>query len=236
MQGVGNVLLVALVCATIGFVIGALVVVLWFERERSAAEQAAEQATLPEKIRTGHYQPVARLWRERGSGRLEVEVDGEVYAEARALKRGMQPPLVKAAQEWVNWLGIQAARPSPTQPLPPASTPVPASAPAPSPAEIRAAVVAPPAAVPAVKAPAVEDVKPAAPKSIVEQIDEVLQELLEKSDLSTRAIRLVQDASHGVVVWVALEHYNGIDAVPDPEIKAVIQKAVAEWERRTERK
>ena len=70
-------------------------------------------------------------------------------------------------------------------------------------------------------------------KSIVEQIDEILQKKLAASATENRAIRLVESQNKGVVVWVGLQHYNGIDEVPDPEVIALIRSAVAEWEQLT---
>jgi hypothetical protein len=70
------------------------------------------------------------------------------------------------------------------------------------------------------------------PKSITAQIDEILQEMLKESDRENQAIRLVEDPGGGVIVMVGLEHYDGVDAVPDPEIRSLIRSAVAEWERR----
>jgi len=70
------------------------------------------------------------------------------------------------------------------------------------------------------------------PKSIAAQIDEILQEMLENSTLATRAIRLLELPNKGMVVMVGLEQYEGVDGVPDEEIKKVIRAAVAEWERR----
>jgi hypothetical protein len=70
------------------------------------------------------------------------------------------------------------------------------------------------------------------PKSIATQIDEILQEMLENSTLATRAIRLLELPNKGMVVMVGLDQYEGVDAVPDEEIKKVIRAAVAEWEKR----
>ncbi len=70
------------------------------------------------------------------------------------------------------------------------------------------------------------------PKSITTQIDEILQEMLKESGRENQAIRLVEDPGGGVIVMVGLEHYDGVDAVPDPEIRSLIRSAVAEWERR----
>jgi hypothetical protein len=71
-----------------------------------------------------------------------------------------------------------------------------------------------------------------APKSIAAQIDEILQEMLENSPLESRAIRLLELPTKGMVVMVGLDQYEGVEAVPDEEIKAMIRSAVAEWERR----
>jgi hypothetical protein len=70
--------------------------------------------------------------------------------------------------------------------------------------------------------------------SMVEQIDDVLQEVIEKSNKPDMKIRLVEEPKEGVIVWVGHEHFIGIDAVPDPIVKDLIRAAVKEWDRRTE--
>jgi len=73
---------------------------------------------------------------------------------------------------------------------------------------------------------------PAKIKSIVEQIDEILQDKLARSSSIQKGVRLAEDAAHGVVVWIGLEHYNGVDLVTDPEVRALLREAAEEWERR----
>lgn len=70
------------------------------------------------------------------------------------------------------------------------------------------------------------------PKSITAQIDEILQEMLKESGRENQAIRLIDDPGEGVIVMVGLEQYEGVDTVPDPDIRSLIRSAVAEWERR----
>ena len=69
-------------------------------------------------------------------------------------------------------------------------------------------------------------------RSIAEQVDEILQEMLMDSPLRSRAIRLLELPQKGMVVMVGLDQYAGVDAVPDEEIHSLIRSAVAEWERR----
>lgn len=73
--------------------------------------------------------------------------------------------------------------------------------------------------------------RPAAPaNSIVGQIDSILQARLAGTPLEERGIFLAQSAEGGVSVYVGLTRYNGIDDVPDPQIKAAIRAAISEWE------
>ena len=73
--------------------------------------------------------------------------------------------------------------------------------------------------------------RPSAPaNSIVSQIDSVLQARLEGTPLGERGIFLTQSPEGGVSVYVGLTRYNGIDDVPDPEVKAAIRAAISEWE------
>jgi hypothetical protein len=76
--------------------------------------------------------------------------------------------------------------------------------------------------------------KVAKPLSIVDQINDILQETIKDTPLANRMIRIVEDPREGVVVWIGLEHFPGVDSVPDPEVKAALRKAANEWERRTE--
>jgi hypothetical protein len=97
------------------------------------------------------------------------------------------------------------SKPVPVQPIPPPTTPRPSTI-------------------------AKED-RPSVPaNSIVNQIDSVLQARLEGTALGERGIFLTQSPEGGVNVYVGLTRYNGVDDVPDPEIKAAIRAAIAEWE------
>jgi hypothetical protein len=66
----------------------------------------------------------------------------------------------------------------------------------------------------------------------VSQIDAILQERLAGTPLEERGIFLAQSQEGGVIVYIGLTRYNGIDDVPDPEVKSVIRAAISEWENR----
>ncbi len=114
-------------------------------------------------------------------------------------------------------------QPKPVAPSPAVSTPRPAPAPQP---------VAQPPAAPAGKSAANAKAEETQPKAIgiVGQIDTVLQARLIGTPLEGRGIYLSNSPEGGVVVNVGLEKYNGIDDVPDPEIKAALRAAITEWE------
>jgi hypothetical protein len=69
------------------------------------------------------------------------------------------------------------------------------------------------------------------PKSIVEQVDEILQRRLADSPLSDRLIRLVDAPGGGVEVLVDAKKYEGVGDVPDPDVRNFIQECVKEWEK-----
>jgi hypothetical protein len=122
---------------------------------------------------------------------------------------------------------LEQAFPEPPAPQAAPSAPVFSSA---SPA----VPIASPPGKPADPAAGKKSARPKAPASIVTQINDILQEQLAGTPQELRGIRLAEDASQAVTVWVGVDHFDGIDAVKDPEVRGLIRNAVAEWERRNE--
>jgi hypothetical protein len=75
-----------------------------------------------------------------------------------------------------------------------------------------------------------EPPKPTKAKTIVEQIDEIVQELSFGRGEATRGIKLADDGHNGVIVYVGAEKFLGVDAVPYPEVQNLIRDAVQRWE------
>lgn len=247
-----GVLLLALV-GVVGLALGAILALLFTPRE--------QKTELPPKLKERNYTPALQIWREPAGRRLALEMDGKFFVNPAALtpeKRQFLIHLVQSLQSWVEH-SVESSRPpestQPDQPITvdsilqqdqpvlitppptdiePAPASIPTAPPAPRPPTMSPVAVEPVA--PVVMLPGAETTAPAAkPLSIVGQIDAVLQEILASSPLRSRGIRLVEDGHEGVIVWVGLEHFSGIEAVPYSEVKQVIRQAVAEWERRSER-
>jgi hypothetical protein len=68
-------------------------------------------------------------------------------------------------------------------------------------------------------------------KSIVEQINDLIQEKITNTPLAENGIKL-QETPKGVIVWIGNQSYQGLDTVPEGEAKQMIRKVVAEWEKK----
>jgi hypothetical protein len=161
------------------------------------------------------------------NGLLALDLDG-TRANTASLSPEQRRRLIEMLSLMRPWLeGRPAPAPSmKTSGLPSADQPGPAPLssvpstpkPAPQPAAPRASTIA-------------KEDRPAAPaNSIVTQIDTILQARLAGTPLGERGIFLTQSPEGGVIVYVGLTRYTGVDEVPDADVKAAIRAAISEWE------
>ena len=264
MPALGSQLLLAALFVSVGFVGGALVCLWWFEHQKQTLETERKTAAKkPADEGKETTREVVRLLRDRLDGKLVIEIGGKTYNNTKTLSPAQRQDLVKLLPEWAAWLrsdGDISTQPTPKltalepeePPKPPVALPatrmvadvVPPAASNPPVSQSvqpssRPVVTGPLSPRPIVTGPLTPpktgDLKLQPSKTIVAQINDVLQEKLPGTPLEGKGIRLAEDIHHCVVVWIGLEHYSGIDVVPDPDIQAAIRSAVTEWEQQTER-
>ncbi len=153
----------------------------------------------------------------------ELELLEEEPTEPPAL--AMEPPLPVPAPPLAPPAESSVAAPAqPTAP-PPAEPPAAPQKPGP-----QKPIPAAPAAFPAEPVPPSASKKPAAPLSIIEQVNAIFRQMTAGTPLAERSISLQQDPTLGVTVLVGVEHFNSIEEVPDEEIRAALKAAVKKWE------
>ncbi len=179
---------------------------------------------------------VARIYAQSKNHNLVIEIDKRQYNSGTELKPALHGKLVKLTDQLRAWLGIKDVIATPSV-LPSASnagkTSIPDALMSTESTELTPLqLISLPLKL---KVPDPAKDKPAPkPLSIVAQIDVVLQEMLEHSPLKSQGIRLSENPYHGVIVWIQGNHYEGIENIPDPEIKELIRKAVSRWEQQAE--
>lgn len=235
-------ILIAFLTAFLGFVAGAFVMYLWSEREK----ERPENSDIPEGINIDVHQPLVRLWREEKTGALLTEYAGKIYRKGEKPDKNPAKTLRQVGMEWAGWLA--GLNPPSAVETKPAATPTPLPVPVPTPTPGQSKLVEAEAKLPPVLKPTpsvtvlpgaitptvVQNDVPVV-KSMVQAIDEILQEKLESSPLKSKGIKLVEQPPVGVVVWVGLNHFNGVEDVPDEDVKALIRSAVSVWEERNSR-
>jgi hypothetical protein len=170
---------------------------------------------------------VARFWREETSRHPALEMDGKIFRKPEDLSLSQSEKLEAAIRELSSWLRKPVASELSTFE---------------SDAFLSSEVSQPSAFKPPRLSPLnvlknsldadVRSSLKSAPKSLAAQVDEILQTKLAGSELAERGIRIMDTPSADLVVMVGLEKYDGLDAIQDAEIQAIIREAVAEWGRR----
>ena len=239
-----------LIFTAIGFIVGALVIYLVMLNEGRKGTKSAETDLHNE--RNQKYQEIAGMWRERSGGKLAVWLDEKMATDSKSLDDAQRQRLESVHRELAGWLGLTPAAPAPveTQNLAslqthpeqtigagdfaslqsPVETQDFASLPKPTGPRATPTPAQPAPAATPTPAPAPASDRP---QSIVEQVNDILKEIVAGTPMEARMIRLSEDPRQGVVVWVGSDHFEGVEAVPDPAVKAVLREAGAEWERRT---
>jgi hypothetical protein len=155
---------------------------------------------------------VLRAWRSQ-AGKIWLEMDGKRLEDKSVLQADQQRRLLNLVLDLRPWLGA-----------------------APTVEQVSAIQ---PAIVESVPSPVKKAVKvtnekaPPAPamKNMIEQINDVLQSKLATSVFKDREIQLLESPEGGVTVKDGGNDYDGIDSVPDAEVRSLIRQAVSEWEK-----
>jgi len=175
------------------------------------------------------------LWHDREGGSLIVDLDGSTFVRANEMRPDQRSRLETCYSQLKRFLGVQDTAPRPT-PVAPAVTqpvveiPIPEEPIKPIPAKISFETIVIPAAAVDTKSGKKAAPEPIKPLSIVGEIDEILQNMIDGTPYLERGLQLVETPSHTIAVWIDHNQYETIDAVPDPEVRQVIHAAVKKWE------
>jgi hypothetical protein len=73
-------------------------------------------------------------------------------------------------------------------------------------------------------------------KTVAGQISDIIAEMIQTSPLKEKGIKLIERPDHGVDVWFGVEKFDGIGAIPYPEVKQLIREAAVQWEKENSNK
>lgn len=165
------------------------------------------------------------------TGRTRLKLDGQ-RIEASTINAEQRKRIIAVLTQIRPFLetSTQSPKPRSTQ-TPPPAPPRPVSPPKEAPSSGTMSVTASGASSkPTPESGKVKDESAAAPQSIVEQIDTILQSQIVGTPLIERGIRLQESSEGGVIVWVGMEKFEGVNEVPDEQIQAAIRAAISVWE------
>lgn len=201
----------------------------------------------PEEEQKGpeNMKEIARIWSDRRSGQMAVEMERKLYRNGGELNPRQRAALATVRDLLLAWLSANnlpgRAQPGeiaptirvPQQPAQPSLRPAGGASPAlgqetPRPPSLELPDIISEALVPTPGKPG-----QAVFKSIAAQVDEIVQERLPDSSFAGRIIELRDLPKGGMVVVVDGEQYQGVGDVADLDVRAFLQDCVGEWERRT---
>lgn len=212
--------------ALIGLLVGLLVASLFFSR----GSKSAEVDEPPQELLKDGFAEIVRLWYSPSGKKIVTQLDGGYYKDFLHLSADQQKRVNKLLVLWSAWAGKVT-----DEKVEPTSTPFvgveqteAANLPPIEPVldwSVQEALKAEEDAEPSILA--VED----KPKTIAGQISLIIEKMLIDSPIKEKGIKLIENNHQGVDVWIGLEKFDGIDAIPYPDVQQLIREAVAQWER-----
>ena len=208
-------------------------------RKKNEPEKPAADPTPPEANLPGEH-TVLKVTIDAGL-KWHLELDGARLEHPEEISQEQRQRAVSVVVQMRPWLdgktvpvAAEAAAPLPAPVMPkpktePTQPPAPAVAAAASKDNLKISPLR------GLTSMVTKDVKAAVekkPTSIVSMINDVLQARLPSTPFREIDIQLEEGAMGEVMVLVGHQTYNGIDAVPDPEIRNLIRSAIAEWEKK----
>jgi hypothetical protein len=208
-------IIICAVCFIIGIILDNLVHLLFGKKEPSneplPAPGPSDEVLPDSSLPAGpELEDIVHVQRDSQDGQLVVGVRGINFRSVHDMSEEQNKQVSQSVSDLSEWLKrpapVVVAQPTPPPPVPsPVTKPDKAKTPAPY----------------------------GAGKSIAVQVDEILQEMLVNSPQAKRGIRITESPDAGLAVYVGLEKFDGVDAIPYNDVKEIIRTAVAEWRNRT---
>ncbi len=236
----GNSLVVLLIFAVGGLLFGALVMYLIMDavRGQKEAREVVHTQPLPKtdsvevfpapEINTNVEDvllPMAEetldkvldfsVWREKNDSKIRIKMDGQWHENIESMDDAQKIRLRSSLQDCAAWLELLLVNEEPGDSKPADGAPL---------------TTLPKAEGMANKAMPQLMEAPLRKKTIVEQVDDILQDILISEGQKERNIRLSEMVNRGVIVWIGQKYYEGIEAVPDDDVKELVRRAVRVWE------
>ena len=213
-----------ILAALIGLLIGLLVSSLFSSRESHSA--APETSPLPPEMEKEGFSKGVSLWYSPAGQKVVLEQDGAFYRNFLDLTAEQKSRVHKLLGLWTDWSQtvstdkyepVVMTRPVETESEEHEPEPVLNWSVAEALKEEKAAVASP---------SGIDK-----PNSIAGQISLIIDDMLEGHPLKEKGIKLIENSHQGVDVWIGTEKFDGIDAIPYPDVQQLIREAVSQWEK-----
>ncbi len=196
-------LIIAIISISIGYLAGSLI---------SSNRKRSEEQEPPQPEQPQFPDDALHIWRDSQSKQIVLQIGERLYKSSDVMSTTEKKFLGGLIAYLQRWLGITPPEPAP-QPAPPPQAPEPAQ----------------PSVSPFVTEPSEV---PFSEKSIVAQIDDILQEKIFDTPLKDKGIRLMENLDGSMRVLIGMDQYDDVSSIPDETIKAAIRAAVRDWEQR----